>query len=387
MTPQRLLWTISLGILAVGVIACTTALPLHKDPADLERAPRQVGTPAPSYAGPKPFLPPSFDDARIFDPGWDVPPLESHGVYLAPLVKEDRVIFTAVSEEGVVLWTAERPMLCSAFVVTASEVGPLAVLMDITAGDFTMSKTTVSAYDLRTGAKRWGPVDVPGPHLGPGLTFAASPPATIGEIGPRLAIDPATGNTLADESREAGLIVLGESDGIVLLADDANLVARTAEEPALWSLPLADLDQSSDELRTRPSVQSERGLMLVGDRATGATLVNLIEGTITAHGVRGAELDRSTGTRSLLLDDELRTVDAAGQSLWSRTIPAHATLISAGNGAVYLRSAGGIEIFDTTSGGATLLLPGDAEAPKQITESGAGIVGPYQRSLLVIPAR
>lgn len=387
MTRKRVLGTLSLGILAVAVTACTATVPLGADPGNLDRAPRQVGTLAPHYAGTEPSLPPSFDDALIFDPGWDVPPLESHGVYLAPVVEEDRVIFTAVSEEGTVLWTAERPMLCSAFVVTASEDGPLAVLMDITAGESAMSVTTVSAYDLRTGTKRWGPVDVPGPHLGPGLVFAASPPATIGETGPRLAIDPATGNTLADESEEDGLIILGESDGIVLLADDANLVARTGEEPALWSLPLADLDQSSDELRTGSGVQSDHGLTLLGDRTTGATLMNRIEGTITAHGVHGAALDSSTGIRILLLDNELRAVDAAGHPRWSRIIPADATLLSAGNGRVYLRSAGRIDVFDTASGDAAPALPSDTDVPRQITGTGAGIIGPYERPLLVASAR
>lgn len=93
-----------------------------------------------------------------------------------------------MSAEGTVLWTEERPLLCSAFVVTTSDDGPLAILMDITAGDTTMSETTVSAYDLRTGAERWGPVDVPGPHVGPGLVFAAPPPEARGSNGPRIAL-------------------------------------------------------------------------------------------------------------------------------------------------------------------------------------------------------
>lgn len=386
MKRLRLLGAISLGAITLVATACTAMTPTGTHHSELDRTPRPVGTSAPEYAGPDLILPQPFDDARVFDPGWDVPPLESHGVYLAPVVEEDRVTFTAVSEEGTVLWTAERPMLCSAFVVAASEEGPVAILMDVTAGEFTMSDTTVSAYNLRTGTKRWGPVDVPGPHLGPGLVFAAPPPESLGDSGPRLAIDPATGTTLADESSETGLMILGESDGIVLLADDTHLVARTAEKPALWRLPLAELDESSDELRTGSGVQSDGSLTLLGDRTTGATLVDLNEGTITAHGVHGAALDHSTGIRILLLDNELRAVNAAGHTLWSRAIPADATLLSAGDAAVYLRSAGSIEIFDTTSGDTTLSLPSDAEVPKQITESGAGIIGPYGRSLLVTPA-
>lgn len=386
MKRLRLLGTVSLGAIALVATACTAMTPTGTPHSDLDRTPHPVGTSAPDYSGSELLLPQPFDDARIFDPGWDVPPLESHGVYLAPVVDDDRVTFTAVSDGGTVLWTAERPMLCSAFVVTASKDGPLAILMDITAGEHKMSETTISAYDLRTGAKRWGPVDAPGPHLGPGLVFAAPPPESMGDSGPRMAIDPATGATLADESKETGLMILGERDGIVLLADDTSLVARTAEEPELWRRPLEDFHQSIDDLRTAPGLRTDRGLALLGDPTTGATLVSLTEGTVVAQGVHDIALDRSTDIR-IVLDDELHAVDAAGYSLWSRVTAADVALLSAGDGSVYLRSAGRIDVFDTASGEATSSLPSDTLVPQKISEVGAGIIGSYERPLLVAAAR
>lgn len=386
MTRRRLLGMVFLGALAIAITACAEIAPPGGGQTDLDRDPRRIDAPAPDYAGPEIALPPPFDQAGVFDPGWDVPPQESQGVYLAPLVDDDRVTFTAVSEEGTVLWTAERPMLCSAFVVTASDDGPVAVLMDITAGKYTMSETTVSAYDLRTGAQRWGPVDVPGPHLGPGLVFAAPPLAAMGESGPRLALDSATGNPIIDESKDTGMTILGERDGIVLVAQGNRLIARTAEDSELWSLPIHDLKQSPDDLRALSGVPGDKVLALLGDPAVGATLVNLAQGTIMAHGMHGGVLDRSTGIR-ILHGDRLRAIDAAGNVLWERVVPAEAVLVSAGGGAGYLRSEGSVEVFEVLSGHATMSISSDAQAPRQITESGAGIIGSYSRPLLAVPAR
>lgn len=185
---RRFALTVAIGVLAVAITACAPASAPDTGSVHLDRTSRSVGTPAPDYGDAELSLPPSFADARVLDPGWRVPPQETDGIYLAPRAEEDRVVVTAVSAEGTVLWTEERPLLCSAFVVTTSDDGPLAILMDITAGDTTMSETTVSAYDLRTGAERWGPVDVPGPHVGPGLVFAAPPPEARGSNGPRIAL-------------------------------------------------------------------------------------------------------------------------------------------------------------------------------------------------------
>ena len=384
MMRQRFFGAVPLVLLAIAMSACAPPLSHGIDHSDLDRTPRPVGTPAPDNAGADLLLPPSLHDARVFDPGWDTRPQQSQGIYLAPRVEEDRVVFTAVSEDGTVLWTAERPMLCSAFVVTAGDDGALAILMDITPGDSTLSETTVSAYDLRTGVKRWGPVDVPGPHLGPGLVFAAPPPEAMGGSGPRLVIDPATGEPLANESSEPGTIVLGEQDGTVLLADDTQHIARTAEKAELWRLPLVDLEYSPDDLRTASDIDTHPGVVLLGGPTTGAALVDLTGGTLLGTGVRGIALDRSTNIR-VVLDDKLHALDTNGLTLWSRDVPADATLLSAGDGVVYIRSTGQIDVLDSASGNVSSVLPSDAEVPRYITETGAGIVDPYEKPLLVTP--
>lgn len=383
MTVQRRFVTaIAIGVLTIAVTACAPTVPAGVA-TDLDRTPRPVGTPAPDHGDAALALPQLSDDARVLDPGWDAPPQEADGVYLAPRNEKDRLVFTAVSEEGSVLWTAERPMLCSAFVVAASDDGPIAILMDITAGHDTVAETTVSAYDLRTGVERWGPVHVPGPHVGPGLVFAAPPPDSMGDSGPRIAIDSATGTTLADEATEAGLTILGEHDGITLLADDTHLFARTADESELWALPLNALDLPADAQLSGADLITDEGIALLGDRDDGGVLVDLGTGTVIAHGVHGTAIDRSTGTR-IVLDNALRAYDSTGNTVWSREIPTDASLLSAGYGVVYVRTNDGIHVFDTAFGEALSSLPSDTDVPKQITETGTGIIGSYEQPFLLI---
>src|SRR5699024_11035203 len=82
-------------------------------------------------------------------------------------------------------------------------------------------QTTASAYDLATGERLWGPVDVPGTVQGPGLVFGESAPAsTMGDTGARLALDPATGEVAADEATDTDVTIVGEYDGTVLLTVD-----------------------------------------------------------------------------------------------------------------------------------------------------------------------
>src|SRR5690606_3207475 len=189
-----------------------------------------------------------------------------------------------------------------------------------------------------------------------------------------------------DESEDTDSTILGESDGVVLLVDERSLVARTAEGPELWSLSSGDLGQPLDGLRKISVVQNAQDLVLLGDRATGATLVSLTEGVIEGPGVRGGEVDLSAGIR-ILLGGDLQAADAAGRTLWSRPVPADATLLSAGDGSVYLSSTDRIDVFDTTSGELRSSIPSDTLVPQKISAVGAGIIDSDERPLLVAAAR
>ena len=83
---------------------------------------------------------------------------------------------------------------------------------------------TASAYDLATGDPVWGPVELPGPHAGPGLVFQAPPEGFMGESGEAVALDPSTGQRLdADGGRAlgefAGTVVRATADALTDIDD------------------------------------------------------------------------------------------------------------------------------------------------------------------------
>src|SRR5699024_3333606 len=121
--------------------------------------------------------------------------------------------YSVIDSAGEVLWRARRPAACTGFAVSRADGRPIVVFTDAVVVDNppTSSRsadgaagtwqTTASAYDLATGRRLWGPTAVPGTVQGPGLVFGESAPAgTMGKTGPRLALDPATGETVADET-------------------------------------------------------------------------------------------------------------------------------------------------------------------------------------------
>lgn len=380
---RRPVRAVAIGLAAVVVTACAPMTAPGAAPAHLDIAPRPVATPAAEAEGATPSLPPLFDDARVLDPGWDVPPQKEGGTYLALAAESDRIVFSAVSGQGTVLWTAERPVLCSAFLASKGDGGrSLAILMNVEAGVTTFSDTSVSAYDLRTGEEVWGPVEVPGPHTGPGLVFAAPPQASMGDSGPRIALDPATGEVLADEAEHSDLTILGEGDGILLLADSHRLVARTVDERELWYEPSDRLGLPADTPLSAAALAIDGDVALLGDPDTGAALIDLATGTVISDEARATMLDEHSGIR-VILDDALHGVDPSGKPLWSHEAPGESTLVSVGHGDAYVAAPEGIRVLDTRTGAVRHVLPRDTVVPMQITAAGAGIVGTYDQPLIV----
>src|SRR5699024_6822365 len=143
---------------------------------DLEREPQAAGDPPPGVPGEALWLPYQVAQRALVEPPWPAASVqELGGVLLAPAESEGALEFRAVDAEGTTLWWAQRPPSCTGFVPTTTGEGQdLAVLADLEASSEAVS-TTVSGYDLHTGEEVWGPVDVPGPHLGSGLVFAQMP--------------------------------------------------------------------------------------------------------------------------------------------------------------------------------------------------------------------
>lgn len=245
-------------------------------------------------------LPTPFEELEVVDPGWDITPQYADGVYLAAGERDGVLEFTAVDVHGDVLWAAQRPASCTGFVVTTDAHGrALAILGDLQTTADALAATTATAYDLTTGERVWGPVEVPGPYQGPGLVFAAPPEGFMGETGPRVALDPTTGDVAADESSPEGIRIIGEYHGIVLLTHEDALIARdTADDQELWRVPLAEHGWTAASISASLRPAPGDGLALVATSETTGALLDLDQGSIVSSTARDAAVDPPRGPSS-----------------------------------------------------------------------------------------
>ncbi len=348
-------------------------------------APRSIDALAPRPAEAPVNLPAAFRDAVARDPGWNAPPQLADDVYVGLRDTGGALEFSAVDHTGRTLWSAERPRICSGYVVSTAGEGAVAVLMDLASTTTALSAPRASAYDLRTGRDEWGPVDVPGPHRGPGLVFAAPPRGFIGDAGARVALDPATGTVLADERELDGESIVGEYDGVAVIASDDEVRARTVAGEA-WSLSLSALGWADDDPRAGTVRAIGEGRALFESTEGSGTVVDLHDGRVVATGVRGA---MASSDVTIALTDRIVARDRDGILLWERPAPQDATLVSAGRDAVYVRGVDGVHALDPRSGAAIPnALPARAAStlPHLISDHGAAIVGPTDAPILLAVA-
>lgn len=351
---------------------------------DLAREPR-AGTDPPVVDGSDLLLPHQSQGADLVDPGWEVTPQYLDGVFMAPVEVDGHLEFTAIAADGTALWTVERPLACAGFTLTTGPDGPIAVINDARTTDTSLASTSATAYDLHTGDLVWGPVDVPGPHQGPGLVYAAPSEAAMGAGGPRVALSAKTGEVVADEA-DSEWAVVAENHGTVLLSDGLSLRALDAHGSELWQTALPDgltsaLAPSSTSLGT--GVQSLRG-----DDDT-LTLVDLETGGVLAHAVKSAALDASIGT--LLVTDTTGTQAIAlanNEVQWRTQSTAHTRVMSAGGAMAYVRDGEAIRVHNSITGEITPGYPesqsGVIAVPVVMTGTGAAAY-PHERGVLLAP--
>lgn len=372
------------GLLAAVVLlaGCAGAEPgtepvVEPEPTVLE------GAAPPSERVDEASLPLALSGLSILDPGWDDVPLEIDGLLLGLDHPDDGepLRFVAAREDGTELWEAERPPSCTGFALTRAEGRPVAVLTDVAPGHDTVAQTSASAYDLTTGELVWGPVDVPGPLQGPGTVFAApAPGAAMGDTGPRVVLDPDTGEVMADEEHD--VVVVGEYGGVVLTATDDTLSASGAGTP--WDLPLTDLGAMSAPAAL-PGVDAPPGTALLGEPgATSGALIDVTTGEILATGVHDAVTEPISGTLVTVEGDHLVGYPATGDR-WERPLEGM-SLSAAGNLFAYIRSDSAIRAVNVVTG-ADAVAYDDAVAtpavPVLVTAGGATVVDGNQLALVV----
>ena len=146
--------------------------------------------------------------------------------------------FLGVDARGRTRWSTPRNPSCTGFTTTRTGRGEdLVVLLDSDAAPergLLATTVTAAAYDPSTGRKVWGPTEVPGTWVGPGLVFARISHTVMNEeTGPKVALAADTGAVAADE--EDGDVVLHEYQGTLLVHRDGGLRAvDTSSGEQLW---------------------------------------------------------------------------------------------------------------------------------------------------------
>ena len=190
--------------------------------------------------------------------------------------------FLGVDSRGHTRWSTARNPSCTGFTTTRDNRGEeLVVLLDSDAAPergLLAATVTAAAYDPSTGHKVWGPTEVPGTWVGPGLVFAqVSHTVMSEETGPRVALAADTGAVAADE--QDGDAVLHEYQGTLLVHRDGGLRAiDTSSGEQLWRgselpVPTSLAEETGETTLTyghRPASDSARLLTLRWERGGAA---------------------------------------------------------------------------------------------------------------------
>ncbi|MFW2513519.1 PQQ-binding-like beta-propeller repeat protein [Demequina sp. SO4-13] len=373
---RTLLAAATAAVAALVLAACAPGEPSVEDgsrgSAPLSREPAPGADP-PAFDTAGLRLPLQLDGSDFVDPGWEVEPQYLDGIFLAPIETGGHLSFTAVNSEGTALWAAERPLACAGFTLAQRQDGvPLAVLNDSAPTDDAIAQTTATAYDLRTGARVWGPVDVPGPYQGPGLVYASPPPEAMGATGPRVALDSATGEVVVDESDGAARVV-AERHGIVVTHDGASVRGTDATGAVAWE---TELPVGADQAQATPGTALAGTMLLLSTGADRSAVIDLATGEAVATDVTSAAFDEATGLLIATDGDRAWATDAAtGDATWEIEASPEARIESAGGAQVYLRDGDSVWVHNSLTGAAMpgykAELAGAITVPLAIASSGA----------------
>ena len=281
--------------------------------------------------------------------------------------------FLGVDARGRTRWSTARNPSCTGFTTTRAGRGEdLVVLLDSDAAPergLLAATVTAAAYDPSTGRKVWGPTEVPGTWVGPGLVFAqVSHTVMSEETGPKVALAADTGAVASDE--EDGDVVLHEYQGTLLVHRDGGLRAvDTSSGEQLWQgseLPVpAFLSEEKGETTLtygRRPVSDSAGLLTLHWERGGAEVY-------TVHDVRNGRpvAELSSRTEPVTVGDGAGGAAVAGISaatdasvLLGRKGPSQDGLwsVEARSGERPVRVVGGL-LYTTTGDGNRVLSMAD----------------------------
>ncbi|MDA2806851.1 hypothetical protein [Nocardiopsis suaedae] len=215
--------------------------------------------PSPAPAVPAAGVPPALESEAVWAAPFSAPPKAVGDGFVGLVMPEESggdLAFLGVGPDGATRWSLARNPSCTAFAATRdADGGDLVVVLDSDAdpkGGGLATRTTAAAYRPDEGTLAWGPVEVPGTLVGPGLVFGATAGSVMGGAsGPKAAVDPSTGAMAVHESEDGGATVLHEYQGALLTERDGRLRALdTATGRELWNG--ADLSPPNDASGAKP---------------------------------------------------------------------------------------------------------------------------------------
>lgn len=216
--------------------------------------------PSPAPAVPAADVPPTLEPEAVWAAPFSAPPKAVGDGFVGPVMPEENggdLVFLGVGPDGATRWSLTRNPSCTAFAATRdADGGDLVVVLDGDAdpdGGGLATRTTAAAYRPDEGTLVWGPVEVPGTLVGPGLVFGATAGSVMGGAsGPKAALDPSTGAVVAHESEDETGTVLHEHQGALLTERNGRLRALdTATGRELWNG--ADLAPPDEAPGTKPA--------------------------------------------------------------------------------------------------------------------------------------
>lgn len=357
--------------LAVGLLA-GCAVPSPPDgaaprPVVDPTAPAPVTAPAPAADVDPGSLPYAYLDSPAVAPGWEHAPVEADGLFVGVTAPVDGAVdVVAVDASGTELWRARQPEDVR---ITLSHAEDALVVVLTAAG-------SVAAYD-RDGTPRWGPQDLDGELVGPGLVVR-TPEG-------RRALDASTGAVVPTDGGE----VLAERDGTVVVTDGPTV--RALHAGTVWEVPRADLALPPDgPLAAVAGSVPPPGTVLLGagEAPEVGTLVDLADGRAVATEVRDARLDPLLRTWVALGERELSGHGPQGP-LWSRAVPDGASLAGTGGALVHLRVGDRVLVVNTATGAEAQAYdpagPAGLLVPATISAEGAAAAQGDRWLLLTVP--
>lgn len=323
-------------------------------------------------------VPNSFTGLTVVDPEWTTPAQYSSGVYVGAKDVGHALEFTAMSATGDILWSVERPLSCTGFVVTEKSDGrAIAVLLDTQTTDDALAQNSATAYDLHTGEVVWGPIDTPGPYQGPGLVFASPPEDFMGEGGARVALNPDDGSVILDEA--TGVRILGDFSGTVLFIVDGTLSARTSTGPdILWSIELSDYGWDGEELRGSVDEIAAENYALMSVNGGPGPVIDVATGQVLIERAMDMGEDPMSGTLIVLDDAGLHSFDSDNNLLWSQAMVEDTSIAAVGGVFVYLNIGDTIRAHNVLTGAIAMAYvegtPGTILVPAYLAPEGSGLL-------------